>query len=308
MWYVFYVMTTDVFVEHRPALTGVAYRVLGTASDAEDVVQEAWLRWSKVDHATVDDPRAYLVTVVSRIAVDRLRSARARRESYVGEWLPEPVSTVPGGSERAEIADSVEFALLVVLETLSPLERAVFVLREAFQFPYAEIAEIIGRGEAATRQLARRAREHVEERRPRFEADRATRRRITERFLAACVEGDLDGITGLLAEDVTLVGDGGGRAKSPLRTLRGMSKVGRFLASLTKAPNTRRFLDSIGLDSLDGLWTGIVEVNGGPAAVIAAGDQVLTVIVLEIADDRVQDVYMIVNPEKMSRVHPPLSS
>lgn len=307
MWYVFCVMTTDVFVEHRSALTGVAYRVLGTASDAEDVVQEAWLRWSRVDHATVDDPRAYLVTVVSRIAVDRLRSARARRESYVGEWLPEPVSTAPDGSERAEIADSVEFALLVVLETLSPLERAVFVLREAFQFPYAEIAEIIGRGEAATRQLARRAREHVEERRPRFEADPAARRRMTERFLAACVEGDLDGITGLLAEDVTLVGDGGGRAKAPLRSLHGVSKVGRFLAAIAGESNTRRFLGSVGLDSPDGLRTGIAEVNGGPAAIISAGDRVLTVVILEVVDDRVQDVYMIANPEKMSHVRPPLS-
>ncbi|WP_121188287.1 RNA polymerase sigma factor SigJ [Nocardiopsis sp. Huas11] len=301
-------MTTDVFVEHRSALTGVAYRVLGTASDAEDVVQEAWLRWSRVDHATVDDPRAYLVTVVSRIAVDRLRSARARRESYVGEWLPEPVSALPDGSERAEIADSVEFALLVVLETLSPLERAVFVLREAFQFPYAEIAEIIGREEAATRQLARRARDHVEERRPRFEADPATRRRITERFLAACLEGDLDGITGLLAEDATLVGDGGGRAKAPLRTLHGWSKVGRFLAAVTQPANSRRFLDSIGVDSMADLWSGIVEINGGPAAVIASGDLVLTVIILDIADDRVRNVYMIVNPEKMSRVRLPLSS
>jgi RNA polymerase sigma-70 factor (ECF subfamily) len=301
-------MTTDVFDEHRSALTGVAYRVLGTASDAEDVVQEAWLRWSRVDHTTVDDPRAYLVTVVSRIAVDRLRSARARREAYVGEWLPEPVSTAPDGSERAEMADSVEFALLVVLETLSPLERAVFVLREAFQFPYGEIAEIIGREEAATRQLARRAREHVEERRPRFEADRSARRRITERFLAACVEGDLDGLTGLLAEDVTLVGDGGGRAKAPLRTLRGTAKVARFLASLTKGTNTRRFLDSIGADSLEGLRTGVFEVNGGPAAYVAFGDQVVAVIILEVAGDRVQDVYMVVNPEKMSRLRPPVSS
>ncbi|KOX13137.1 RNA polymerase sigma factor SigJ [Nocardiopsis sp. NRRL B-16309] len=301
-------MTTDVFVEHRSALTGVAYRVLGSASEAEDVVQEAWLRWSRVDHATVEDPRAYLVTVVSRIAVDRLRSARVRRESYVGEWLPEPVSTAPDGSERAEIADSVEFALLVVLETLSPLERAVFVLREAFQFPYADIAEVIGREEAATRQLARRAREHVQERRPRFEADRATRRRITERFLAACLEGDLEGITGLLAEDATLVGDGGGRARAPLRSLHGTAKVGRFLASITSEPNTRRFLAPLGLDSLDGLWTGIVELNGGPAAVVAAGDRVLTVMILEVVGDRVRDVYLIVNPEKMSRVRPPLSS
>ncbi|WP_150238403.1 RNA polymerase sigma factor SigJ [Nocardiopsis quinghaiensis] len=298
-------MTTDVFEEHRSLLTGVAYRVLGTASDAEDVVQEAWLRWSTVDSGSVDEPRAYLVTVVSRLAIDRLRSARVRRETYVGAWLPEPVSDIPGGAERAELADSVEFALLVVLETLSPLERAVFVLREAFQTPYAEIGEAIGREEAAVRQLARRAREHVRSRRPRFEADRATRRRMTERFLQACLEGDLDGLTGLLADDVTLVSDSGGRARAPRRVLNGAAKVGRFLASLVLPRNTERFLRSVDLRGTEDLRPVVTEVNGGPAAIISAGGRAVTLASLDIAGGRVQHVYLLVNPEKLSRLRTP---
>ncbi|WP_017569229.1 RNA polymerase sigma factor SigJ [Nocardiopsis halotolerans] len=298
-------MTTDVFEEHRSLLTGVAYRILGSASDTEDVVQEAWLRWSAVDQAAVDDPRAYLVTIASRLAIDRLRSARTRRESYVGDWLPEPVSDVPDGAAHAELADSVEFALLVVLETLSPLERAVFVLREAFQMPYAEIGGVIGREEAATRQLARRAREHVRDRRPRFEADRAMRRRITERFLEACLEGDLEGLTDLFADDVTLVSDSGGRAKAPLRTVRGAPKVGRFLSSLSQPRNTERFLRSLGLEGVEELRTTVTEVNAGPAAVVSAGDRVAALVSLDIVDGRVQHVYLLVNPDKMSRLRTP---
>ncbi|GGL18008.1 hypothetical protein GCM10014719_20140 [Planomonospora parontospora subsp. antibiotica] len=185
-------MTVERFEEHRDLLTGVAYRILGTVADAEDVVQEAWLRWSGADTAAVENDRAYLIRVTTRLAVDRLRRTKARRESHVGEWLPEPVGTDPAGAvpdvaERVELTNSVELALLVVLETLSPLERAVFVLREAFGLPYAEIGEAVGRTEATVRQLARRARKHVEERRPRFDVDRTSRRRITERFIGAWV-------------------------------------------------------------------------------------------------------------------------
>lgn len=295
-------MTTDVFEEHRSLLTGVAYRILGSASDAEDLVQETWLRWSSVDPAAVDDPRAYLVTVTSRLAIDRLRSARARRESYVGDWLPEPVSDIPDGAEHAELADSVEFALLVVLETLSPLERAVFVLREAFQMPYAEIGAVIGREEAATRQLARRAREHVRDRRPRFEADRAVRRRMTERFLGACLEGDLEGLTGLLADDVTLVSDSGGRTRAPRRTMEGAEKVGRFLSALSRPHNMERFLASAGLGGAEELRPAVIEVNGGPAAAVSVGGRVVALLSLDIADGRVRHVYLLVNPDKMSRL------
>ena len=302
-WYVFPVMTTtEVFEEHRSLLNGVAYRVLGSANDAEDVVQEAWLRWSGVDPAEIDDPRAYLVTVVSRVAIDRLRRAGSRRESYVGEWLPEPVSDLPDGAERAELADSVEFALMVVLETLSPLERAVFVLHEAFQLPYAQIAQVIGRGEAATRQLAKRARDHVRDRRPRFEADRAERRRITERFLRACLEGDLDGLKGLLADDATLVSDSGGKARAPLRVLHSAHKVGRFLTAITEERNVTRFLASVGIEGMDGLDIRVTEVNGGPGVLVAAAGDAVLMIALDVFEGRVQHVYLLVNPDKLSRL------
>ncbi|MFE1167722.1 RNA polymerase sigma factor SigJ [Nocardiopsis sp. NPDC058789] len=297
--------TTEVFEAHRSLLTGVAYRILGTAADAEDVVQEAWLRWSGVPGDEVDNPRAYLVTVVSRLSIDRLRRASAQRETYVGEWLPEPVSDLPDAAERAELADSVEFALMVVLETLSPLERAVFVLHEAFQLPYAQIAEVIGRSEDATRQLARRARDHVRERRPRFEADRAQRRLMTERFLRACLEGDLDGLTGMLADDATMVSDGGGRARAPLRVLHGARKVGRFLTAVSEERNVSRFLRSVGVDTREELSTEVTEVNGGPAALVAAGGAPVLLLALDVFEDRVRHVYLMANPDKMSRLRVP---
>lgn len=181
---------TEVFEEHRPVLTGVAYRMLGRVADAEDVVQEAWLRWSGADRSDVREPRGYLVRVTTRLAIDRLRLAQTRKEAYVGPWLPEPYvtdfgATVPDTAERAVLADSVSLAVLVVLESLSPLERAVFVLREAFGYPYADIAVTLDRSESAVRQLAGRARRHVEEKRPRYEVDPAEQRDLTERFLAA---------------------------------------------------------------------------------------------------------------------------
>lgn len=211
---------TDVFEEHRPVLMGVAYRMLGRVADAEDVVQEAWLRWSGAARTEVREPRGYLVRITTRLAIDRLRQVQARNEAYVGPWLPEPYVTDFGDTaqdtaERAVLADSVSLAVLVVLESLSPLERAVFVLREAFGYPYADIATVLDRGEPAVRQLAGRARKHVEERRPRYEVDPAERRDLTERFLAAAAEGDLEGLMALLAPDVRLVGDSGGLSKAP---------------------------------------------------------------------------------------------
>src|SRR5215203_3937317 len=193
---------TRIFGEHRDLLMAVAYQILGSVTDAEDVVQEAWLRWSNARSSEVADPRAFLVRVSARLAIDRLRRVKARRESYVGPWLPEPLLTGRDVAEDAEMAESVSMAMLIVLETLSPLERAVFVLREAFAMPYADIAEVLGRKEQAVRQLARRARDHVQERRPRFEADQATRRRVTERFLAATVSGDLETLMRVLAPGV----------------------------------------------------------------------------------------------------------
>jgi RNA polymerase sigma-70 factor (ECF subfamily) len=294
----------EIFTEHRGLLVGVAYRILGSAADAEDVVQEAWLRWSKVDHETVEQPRAFLITTVSRLAIDRLRQVKAQREAYVGPWLPEPVSDAIAPGERAERADSVELAMLVVLETLSPLERAVFVLREAFELPFSEIAEVIGREEPATRQLAKRAREHVQSRRPRFEVDRARRRQVTQRFIAAAVHGDLGGLTSLLARDVELVSDGGGRARSPIKVLTGIDHVVRFLTAIATPHAAELFLASIGARTDAAFEFGLTEVNGAPAMVAWAGGRAITVVSLVIVDDLVQTIYLVANPDKLRHITP----
>jgi RNA polymerase sigma-70 factor (ECF subfamily) len=282
---------TDVFEEHRPVLLGVAYRMLGRVADAEDVVQEAWLRWSRADRSEVREPRAYLVRVTTRLAIDRLRQVKARGESYVGPWLPEPYVTdfgdrVPDTAERAVLADSVSLAVLIVLESLSPLERAVFVLREAFGYPYAEIAAMLDRGEAAVRQLAGRARRHVEERRPRYEVDPAERRDLTERFLAAAAGGDLEGLMSLLAPDVRLIGDSGGKAKAPLRVLESADHVGRFLAGVAQ-----KGVADAGFR--------YVEINGGPALLVLSGGRPDSVFQVDVLDGRIQAVYVIRNPDKL---------
>lgn len=282
---------TEVFEEHRPVLTGVAYRMLGRVADAEDVVQEAWLRWSGADRSDVREPRGYLVRVTTRLAIDRLRQVQSRKEAYVGPWLPEPYvtdfgATVPDTAERAVLADSVSLAVLVVLESLSPLERAVFVLREAFGYPYADIAVTLDRSESAVRQLAGRARRHVEEKRPRYEVDPAEQRDLTERFLAAATEGDIEGLMSLLAPDVRLVGDSGGLAQAPLRVLESADKVGRFIAGISRkgvAEASFRFL----------------EVNGGPALLVLSDDKPDSVLQLDVVNGRIQCVYIIRNPEKL---------
>lgn len=286
---------TDVFEEHRPVLTGVAYRMLGRITDAEDVVQEAWLRWSSADREEVREPRAYLVRIATRLAVDRLRHLRSRREAYVGPWLPEPLTTeeavgsppVPDAAERAVLADSVSFAVLVVLESLSPLERAVFVLREAFGFPYADIAAALDRTEPAVRQLAGRARRHVEERRPRYDVDPAERRDLTERFLAAASGGSIGELMALLAPDVRLVSDAGGKAKAALRTIESADKVGRFLAAVAQ---------EVGPD-----WDmRVAEFNGGPAVACFVGGKPDTFLQLEVRDGVIQCIYIVRNPDKLS--------
>ncbi|MCX5555938.1 RNA polymerase sigma-70 factor [Streptomyces sp. NBC_00038] len=281
----------DDFEQHRPVLMGVAYRMLGRVADAEDVVQEAWLRWSGADRADVRQPRAYLVRVTTRLAIDRLRQVQSRNEAYVGPWLPEPYvtdfgDTVPDTVERAVLADSVSLAVLVVLESLSPLERAVFVLREAFGFPYADIAAVLDRGEPAVRQLAGRARKHVDERRPRYEVDPAERRALTERFLAAAAEGDLQGLLSMLAPDARLVADSGGLSRAPLRVIESADKVARFLQGAARkgitAPSFR-----------------LLELNGGTALLALSGDKPDSVFQLDVVDGRIQCVYIIRNPEKL---------
>jgi len=282
---------TDVFEEHRPVLMGVAYRMLGRVADAEDVVQDTWLRWSRADRGEVREPRGYLVRITTRLAIDRLRQIQARGETYVGPWLPEPYvtdfgATAPDTAERAELADSVSLAVLVVLESLSPLERAVFVLREAFGYPHAEIAAMLGRGEVAVRQLAGRARRHVDERRPRYEVDPAQRRDLTERFLAAAAEGDLEGLMSLLAPDVRLVSDGGGKATAALRVIVTADKVGRFLLGVARKEDA-------------GLSFRFLEVNGGPAVLLLAEGKPDSVFQLDVADGLVRAVHVIRNPDKL---------
>lgn len=282
----------DVFEEHRSVLTGVAYRMLGRFADAEDVVQEAWLRWSSGDREEVRDPRGYLVRITTRLAIDRLRQVQARRESYVGPWLPEPVATdlghaEPDTAERAMLRESVTLAVLVVLESLSPLERAVFVLREAFGFPYAEIGAMLERSEAAVRQLAGRARRHVQERKPRYAVDLEHQRDLTERFIAAAAGGDLEALMEMLAPDVRLVSDAGGKAKAPRRVVEGAVKVGRFLLATGGTPPPEpEYVHR--------------EINGVPGFVLRSGGRPDTALVVEFGDDgRATRLYIMRNPDKL---------
>ncbi len=290
---------TRVFDEHRDLLISVAYRVLGSVTEAEDAVQEAWLRWVNARPSRVADPRAFLVRVTTRLAIDRLRRAKARRESYVGPWLPEPLITGGDVAEDVALAESVSMAMLIVLETLTPLERAVFVLREAFGMPHAEIAEVLGRKEAAVRQLARRAREHVRDRSTRFETDQATRRRVTERFLEATTGGELEALMAVLSPGVTLVADGGGRALAPRRPLHGSQKVARFLLAIASEPRAARFLRSIGAEPSGDVRVDLAQVNGGPGIVVTAGGRPISAVVLDVADGVVHTVHLVANPDKL---------
>ena len=281
-----------VFNQHRSKLHAVAYRVLGRFSDAEDIVQDAWLRWNGVDPAQIADAEAFLVRVTTRLAIDRLRSAQVRRESYVGPWLPEPMLTTPDVAEDVAMADSVSTAMLLLLETLSPLERAVFVLREAFGYGYAEIGEAVGRSEASVRQTARRAREHIDRQRPRYDADQRTRAAVTERFLAACVGGDLKGLMDVLAPEVSLVSDGGGLAPAPRKTIHGLDLVARamvtFAGRMPEQPSTH-----------------LVQLNGGPGIVVCSGRTPVAALTLHLRDGAVEAIHLVSNPEKLAGVQLP---
>lgn len=281
-----------VFARHRERLVAVAYRVLGRTGDAEDVVQDAWLRWSGVDVGQVADPEAYLVRITTRLAIDRLRSAQARHESYVGPWLPEPLLTSPDVAENVALADSVSTALLLVLETLSPIERAVFVLREAFGYPYGEIAEIVGRTEATARQTARHAREHVEARRTRYDTDLATRTAATERFLAAAGGGDLAALMAVLAPDVELVSDGGGLAPAPRKAIYGVELVARALATFAGRLPPEPSVE-------------IVLLNGGPGIIVRSGRTPAAAISLHLVDGLIRTVHLVSNPEKLTALDDP---
>jgi RNA polymerase sigma-70 factor (TIGR02957 family) len=287
----------DAFDRSRRLLFAVAYQMLGSVADAEDVVQDAWLRWSAADRDDVADPRAYLVRTASRLALDRLGAAHARRETYVGPWLPEPLLTgsAPDPAEAVELGEQVSLALLVVLETLSPLERAVFVLREVFGMPAAEVAAVLDRTEAAVRQLAHRAREHVEARRPRFDADRRAQQEVTERFFAAVAGGDVDALMAVLSPGVVLLTDGGGQVQAARRPVTGPDKVARFLTGVAAK----------GLAQFPDLRLVITDVNGSPAIAGWSGGAPFGVVSLGIAGDRVEQVLVVLNPEKLAGLAAP---
>jgi RNA polymerase sigma-70 factor, ECF subfamily len=285
---------TEVFEEHRRTLFGIAYRMLGSVADAEDVVQEAWLRWNGA-RGDVDDPRAYLARTVTNLALNHLSSATVRRERYVGPWLPEPLVTEPDATEDVERAESVSLAMLVVMETLSPLERAVFVLKEVFGFPYAEIAQVLERSEASVRQVGHRARSHVQARRPRYAAPDEVRD-VTERFLAACLGGDLNRMLELLAPDVTAWTDGGGKVRAALRPLHGADNVARWLLGVV-ARQVEETKDTGGMD------VRFADVNGQPGALIVIGGQPDTVAAVDVADGRITALRLVRNPDKLHSIH-----
>jgi RNA polymerase sigma-70 factor (TIGR02957 family) len=284
------------FMAHRELMFSMAYRMLGTVADAEDAVQDAWLRWSAAPRDDVADPRAYLARTVSNIALNRLRSAQARREAYVGPWLPELLLTQTNDdvTERTELAESVSVAMLVVLESLTPEERAVFVLREVFDFGYPEIAAALGRSEPAVRQIAHRARGHVQARRPRFQVDQDRQRAVTARFLAAAVGGDIDGLLEVLAPDVTLTTDGGGRVRAALRPIRGAAKVARALAGFAGRPYEGLTLSEMTMEQ--------AEINGEPGALIMVGGRVIAAGTFTVADGRIAAIQVVANPEKLDAI------
>jgi RNA polymerase sigma-70 factor (ECF subfamily) len=293
------VADSEVFQRHRRLLFAVAYRILGTAADAEDAVQDSWLKWSSMppsERALVADPKAYLVRIVTNVATDRLRAAARRRESYVGPWLPEPILTTGGDvADTVATGDSVSMALLVVLESLTPLERAVFVLKEAFGFGYGEIAEAVERSEATVRQAAHRAREHVQARRPRFRSDPQRQRSVTERFVAAATGGDINSLMDMLAPDVTLWTDGGGKVRQAMRPITGASRVATWFAGIAQRPYQ-------GVVPAD-MAVELVELNGAAGVVFRGAGRVIATLSLELDEQgRIVALRNVANPDKLAAV------
>jgi len=280
-------MSEDAFAVHRSLLFTVAYEMLGSATDADDVVQETWLRWADIDHAAVRDPRAYLIRIVTRQALNRMRTMARRREDYVGQWLPEPLLTSPDVAADVELAESVSIAILTVLETLSPAERVVFVLREVFDIPYDEIAEAVGKSPAAIRQIAHRARNHVAARRPRMPVSATEQQQAVDRFLAAIRHGDLQGLLDVLAPDVVVVADGGGLVAAARRPVEGAERVAALMI---------RSLRSRDLEAAT-IW-----LNGSPAVWIDAGGGRNAAVSIAVQDGRITHIFLIANPHKLARL------
>ncbi|MFJ7215382.1 RNA polymerase sigma-70 factor [Amycolatopsis sp. NPDC098790] len=280
---------TETFVAHRNLLFTVAYEMLGSAADAEDVLQETWLRWADVDLGEVRDERAYLVRITTRLALNRLRTMKRRKEAYVGPWLPEPLLTAPDVAEDVELAESVSMALMLVLETLAPTERAVFVLREVFEFGYDEIAAAVGKTPAAVRQIAHRARKHVDARRPREPVSARETRAVLESFRRALVTRDFQSLLDVLAPDVVLLSDGGGVKQAALRPVAGADKVVRFVSG--------------GIGRTDAVLTsGLTVVNGNPGLALHLDGELDGVMAVRLDGGRITGLYYVRNPEKLTRV------
>jgi len=283
-------VSEDPFITHRGLLFTVAYEMLGSAVDAEDVLQESWLKWDRVDRDDVRDPRAYLVRIVTRTALDRLRTIARRREEYVGPWLPEPLLTSPDVAADVELADSLSTAMLLVLETLTPTERAVFLLRDVFDLGYGELAEAVGKSEAAVRQIAHRARGRVAEGRPRKAASQAETRSALEAFMRTLETGDLQHLVDVLAPDVVALGDGGGIKQALPRPVMGADKVGKLMGVGIAAARAM------------GMSMELVHVNGWPALLIRLGGEIDSVLSVRVDEGLVSAIYTVRNPEKLSRM------
>jgi RNA polymerase sigma-70 factor, ECF subfamily len=278
------------FEEFRPLLFSLAYRMLGTRSDAEDIVQDAWLRWRAASSEEIRQPKSYLTTIVARLALDSLKSARRQRETYVGEWLPEPI-VEPPGSSSTEMAESLSLAFLHILETLTPDERVAFLLREVFDADYAEIARTLETSEPNCRQLIARARKHIRDRRPRFKVDRARQQSVLQQFLSACQSGDPSKLLPLLSPEVVLHSDGGGKVPATMNPIYGADKVQRFFAGISKK--------GAGI----GLTPKWVDVNGNPGALLMQGTRPATVVSIQLTESgQIDRIFLVTNPDKINHV------
>ncbi|MEO5951156.1 MAG: RNA polymerase sigma-70 factor [Chloroflexia bacterium] len=291
--------SVDTFNSHRPLLFSIAYRMLGSAADAEDILQEAYLRWERASAEDVRSPQAYLTTIVTRLSIDQLRKEKSRRETYVGPWLPEPLMTsyTPNLAANIELAESLSMAFLLLLETLAPVERAVFLLREVFSYEYDEIAHIVGKSESNCRQIVRRAQAHLRDRRPRFPVSREHQEKMMTSFLTACANGDMGALVNLLTTDIVFISDGGGKAQAALNPIYGPDKVIRFLLAVVRKlaaiPNTVNY---------------ITELNGQLAVITYTNDRPISTLTLSYKGDRISQIESVLNPDKLHQLPTPPTS
>ncbi|MCE5288330.1 MAG: RNA polymerase sigma-70 factor [Nocardiaceae bacterium] len=275
------------FAGYRPLLFSIAYEMLGSAADAEDVVQESYLRWANTDRSAIENEKAYLTQIVTRQSLNHMRTLARRKETYVGPWLPEPIGTQNDASADVILAESLSFAMLLVLESLSPTERAVFVLREVFDYPHSDIAEMLGKSDAAVRQLASRARDHVTQRRKRFDADQQVAQNLLGEFLTSAATGDVDGLVKMLTEDVIAYSDGGGLVSAARRPIYGADKVSRWVAGAVRKGGAAATIE-------------FANVNALPAALAKIDGRIVSAILADVQDGKISALYFVFNPEKLS--------